>query len=93
MVIEAESFAIIPFIEHKEGKKGGDCMATTTIAIQGMTCSGCVQSVTKALHAIAGVQNVDVSLEQHQATVTFDDTQVTVEQLKEAIEDAGYDVA
>ncbi|EJY56725.1 Heavy metal transport/detoxification protein [Alicyclobacillus hesperidum URH17-3-68] len=45
------------------------------------------------MHAIAGVQNVDVSLEQHQATVTFDDTQVTVEQLKEAIEDAGYDVA
>lgn len=58
-----------------------------------MTCSGCVNSVTKALTAVEGVQKVEVSLEQNQATVTFDESKVTMANLKDAIEDAGYDVA
>lgn len=74
-------------------RKDAGYMTTTTIAIQGMTCSGCVNSVTKALNAVDGVQTVDVSLEQNSATVTFDDAKVDLGSLKEAIEDAGYDVA
>ncbi|EPZ45091.1 copper chaperone CopZ [Alicyclobacillus acidoterrestris] len=68
-------------------------MTITTIPVQGMTCSGCVNSVTKALTAVEGVQKVEVSLEQNQATVTFDESKVTMANLKDAIEDAGYDVA
>lgn len=68
-------------------------MTTITIDVQGMTCGGCVNSVTKALSRVDGVNNVDVSLEQNQATVTFDDSKTNADALKEAIEDAGYDVA
>lgn len=68
-------------------------MTTTIIAVKGMTCSSCVSSVLKALNSVEGVQEVDVSLEQNQATVTFDDAKVKVENLKSAVEDAGYDVA
>lgn len=68
-------------------------MTTTTIAVKGMTCAGCVNSVSKALNSVEGVQKVDVSLEKNAATVTFDDSKVQVENLKTAIEDAGYDVA
>lgn len=68
-------------------------MTTTIIAVKGMSCSSCINSVSKALNSVEGVQHVDVSLEQNQATVTFDDTIVKVENLKNAIEDAGYDVA
>lgn len=67
-------------------------MATTTIGVQGMTCGGCVNSVTKALNSVAGVEDVKVSLENNQATVNYDDSKTSVEALKEAIEDAGYDV-
>ncbi|GMA57414.1 copper chaperone [Alicyclobacillus sacchari] len=67
-------------------------VTTTEIAVKGMTCSGCVNSVTKALRAVEGVAGVHVSLEDNRATVTFDDAIVTLEDLKEAIEDAGYDV-
>lgn len=67
-------------------------MTTVTISVHGMTCGGCVNSVTKALHAVDGVQKVDVSLEQHQATVTFDVAKTSETALKNAIEDAGYDV-
>lgn len=68
-------------------------MTTTTIEIKGMTCAGCVNSVTKALKGVDGVQDANVDLEKGQATVTFDDTKTNVDVLKQAVEDAGYDVA
>lgn len=68
-------------------------MAVATIEVQGMTCQGCVSSVTKALQSVVGVQSADVSLEKHQATVTYEEGKANVADLKQAVEDAGYDVA
>ena len=42
-------------------------METTTIKVSGMTCQGCVRSVTRVLQAIPGVDAVDVSLERGEA--------------------------
>lgn len=67
-------------------------MTTATITVKGMTCGGCVNSVTKALKGVNGVQEANVNLEKGQATVEFDDTKTNVDALKNAIEDAGYDV-
>lgn len=58
-----------------------------------MTCAGCVNSVTKALKGVNGVQDANVDLEKSQATVTFDDAKTDVDALKHAVEDVGYDVA
>jgi copper chaperone len=56
--------------------------------VKGMSCGGCVASVTRALQlAIPGVEIV-VSLEQGTAKVTGDHDEETARQ---AIEDAGYD--
>jgi copper chaperone len=44
------------------------------------------------LEKIAGVNQVDVSLEQAQATIQFDAAETGVDQLKLAIEEAGFDV-
>ncbi|WP_206915830.1 heavy-metal-associated domain-containing protein [Alicyclobacillus suci] len=66
-------------------------MATATITVKGMTCGGCVNSVTKALKAVDGVQEANVDLQGQNATVTFDDSKTSVAALKEAVEDAGYD--
>lgn len=68
-------------------------MTTETITVKGMTCGGCVNSVTKALKGVAGVQEANVDLEGAKATVTFDESKTNVAALKEAVEDAGYDVA
>jgi copper ion binding protein len=67
-------------------------MATVTITVKGMTCSGCVNSVTKALKGVNGVQEANVDLEKGQATVTFDEATTNIDDLKRAVEDAGYDV-
>ncbi len=66
-------------------------MATATITVKGMSCGGCVNSVTKALKGVDGVQDAKVDLQGAKATIIFDDAKTTVAALKEAVEDAGYD--
>jgi copper chaperone len=68
-------------------------METTVIRIEGMTCSGCVASVTRVLQAIPGVGNAAVSLEQKQATVEYDAALVSSDQFRQAVENAGFEVA
>lgn len=68
-------------------------MQTVTLKVGGMTCGGCVKSVTRVLTGADGVQSADVSLENAQATVVFDEQVTNVDALIEAIEDAGYDAA
>lgn len=68
-------------------------MQTVTLKVSGMTCGGCVKSVTRVLAGAAGVQRADVSLEEAEATVVFDEKITNVDALIEAIEDAGYDAA
>ncbi|MEY2873333.1 MAG: hypothetical protein RLZZ373_704 [Pseudomonadota bacterium] len=67
-------------------------MTDLTFPISGMTCGGCVRSVTAVLQALPGVESVSVSLEPGQAQVRFDAAQVSPAQLKAAIEDAGFDI-
>jgi copper chaperone len=67
-------------------------METVQLDVRGMTCGGCVASVTRVLKATPGVSEAQVSL-PGSATVTFDPAKVRVDQLKAAIEGAGFDVA
>jgi copper chaperone len=67
-------------------------METTTLNIQGMTCMGCVGSVTRVLKAAPGVADASVTLDPPQARVQFDAARTNLAQLKAAVEDAGYDV-
>jgi copper chaperone len=66
-------------------------MENLTLSITGMTCEGCVRSVKKVLEGVQGVAAAEVSLEQGQARVTFDPAQASLAQLKQAVEDAGYE--
>ena len=66
-------------------------MATITLNIDGMTCGGCVKSVTKVLNGLDGVRSATVSLENKNAQVEFDEGKIQVAQLVEAVEDAGFD--
>lgn len=66
-------------------------MIETVIRVEGMSCGGCVRSVTAALKSLSGVTDADVSLESAQARVQYDPATVSEQQLREAIEDAGFD--
>ena len=68
-------------------------METVTLKVEGMTCGGCVASVTRVLKATPGVGDAVVRLDVRSAAVTFDPARTSVPALKSAIEDAGYAVA
>ncbi|MGC1819303.1 MAG: heavy-metal-associated domain-containing protein [Casimicrobiaceae bacterium] len=68
-------------------------MESVKLDVQGMTCQGCVASVTRVLKAVPGVADAAVTLQPGAATVTFDPTRTNVTALGAAIRDAGYDVA
>ena len=67
-------------------------MKQTVIGVGGMSCQGCVKNVTGVLQALPGVEQVEVSLENEQATVVFDEARVGDAQFRDAIEGAGFDV-
>lgn len=62
----------------------------TEFNVGGMTCTACVDSVTKAIKAFKGVDRVDVSLMTESATVVHNQS-LSVDEIKEAIEDCGFD--
>jgi len=66
-------------------------METTVLKIGGMTCGGCVRSVTNVLKALPGVASAEVSLEKSDAKITFDPAMGNVDAFRKAIEDAGYE--
>lgn len=67
-------------------------MANQTLNVRGMTCNHCKEAVEKSVGAVAGVNDVNVNLENGEVAVGFDDTKAAVEDIKDAIEDQGYEV-
>lgn len=65
-------------------------MKTVTLAIEGMTCGNCADSIKTALKKIEGVRNVDVSFEQKGGTAEFDPAKVNEQTMVEAVNNAGY---
>ena len=65
-------------------------METVELKVEGMDCQGCVKSVTRMLAGVAGVQTVDVSLEEARARVTYDPAKTGLAEFKKAVERAGY---
>lgn len=75
---------------HKEENKMAETMVKT-LNIEGMMCAHCQAHVKKALEGVAGVTQVEVSLEDKTATVSL--TPGTEEQaLVDAVTEAGYKV-
>lgn len=68
-------------------------METITLKVNGMTCGGCVASVTRVLRALPGVAAVEVALQPGTAVVSYDPQRTGPPALQRAVEAAGYDVA
>ncbi len=68
-------------------------METIVLKVSGMSCGGCVNSVTAVLQALPGVSKAEVSLANSEAVVTFTPGQVGRDQMVQAIDDAGFEAA
>jgi copper chaperone CopZ len=64
-------------------------LQSTTLTITGMTCGSCRRHVSAALEQLEGVEQVDVNLATHGASVRHSPT-VSSAALIAAITEAGY---
>lgn len=67
-------------------------MENVTLNVVGMSCGHCVKSVEGSVGNLDGVSEVKVNLESGKVDVAFDAAKVSLEKIKEAIDDQGYDV-
>lgn len=68
-------------------------MEKKILNVQGMDCTGCEDSITKALKRLQGVASCSASFTDAKVEVEFDSGRVGLDAISQAITDAGYEVA
>ena len=63
-----------------------------TIPVVGMACSACSANVEKKLNSLAGISSASVSLPGRSALIDYDPTTISLEKMKQAVNDIGYDL-
>lgn len=67
-------------------------LVEVTIDVQGMTCEGCENAVKKSISSLEGIAQVSASFKDSIATVEYDKTAVTQDEIELKIAEAGYEV-
>lgn len=67
-------------------------MEKVELKVEGMSCSHCENAIKKAVGALDGVSSVTVDLSSKTVTVEYEAEKVTLEVIKNEIDDQGYDV-
>lgn len=67
-------------------------MKTQRLKIIGMSCSACAAKVEKVTSNLQGVVKSSINFATEKLTIEFDESQVSLEQIKTTIEKAGYKV-
>jgi copper chaperone CopZ len=67
-----------------------DLWETRVLAIEGMTCDKCVESLTRGLKRVNGIKEVSIDRNSAQATITFDTTKTDMPAIHDAILKSGY---
>ena len=62
------------------------------IKVTGMTCATCATTIEKSLLNLEGVSKAEVNLAKETASVEYDSNKVKINDLDNAVKDAGYDV-
>lgn len=65
---------------------------TKTFNVEGMSCMHCVNAVKNSVGSLPGIGKVDVDLEGKKVAVVFDADKINIEEIKDKIEEAGYEV-
>lgn len=65
-------------------------MTAKTFKVPDMSCGHCKAAVEGELNKLSGVEHSNADLEKGTVEVSYDEGRVTTEELKGAIEEAGY---
>jgi len=64
-----------------------------TLKITGMTCSACANRVEKSLSSLAGVRSARVNFALETATVEYNPAEVSIDNIRKKVDEAGYGTA
>lgn len=67
-------------------------MENIELRIEGMHCTGCSARLQKVLSNLEGVSNAEVSFEKGMANIEFNKEIITLDEIKNAIVDSGFEV-
>lgn len=65
---------------------------TVNIGVDGMVCESCVHAIEETVGMMEGVEKVEVDLETTKATIEFDESKISRDEVEAAIEKLGYTV-
>jgi copper chaperone len=68
------------------------CVEKVTLKVKGMSCGHCVKAVEGSVGALKGVSSVKVDLKAAKVDVEFNQQEISIDKIKETIDDQGYDV-
>jgi copper chaperone len=67
-------------------------MASTILNVPDISCEHCERTITNALTPLSGVNEVQVDIPTKQVRVDFDESKVSVDQMKEVLQEEDYPV-
>lgn len=65
-------------------------METITLKLTGMGCTACSDAIQTTLEKLPGISECQVDFAQDQAKIVFQPDHINIEQIKQAVIDAGY---
>ncbi len=63
------------------------------LSVPDVSCEHCVKTVNEALATLSGVESVDTDIPTKSVHLRYDPSQLSMEQIETALDDAGYTVA
>lgn len=66
-------------------------MKDVTVKVNGMSCHHCKNAVESEIKGLKGVDSAVVDLDAGNVKVTFDEASVTMDDIYDAIDEAGYE--
>jgi copper chaperone len=67
-------------------------MEKVTLQVEGMSCGHCVKAIEESVGKLNGVQHVKVYLDSGTVDVEYQSSNVSIDSIKETIDDQGYDI-
>lgn len=66
-------------------------IVTKVLTAADMSCGHCKKTIESAVKELEGIEKINADPETKKVTVEFDESSITIEDIRHAIEDAGYD--
>ena len=68
-------------------------MSSVTLNVPDISCEHCERTITDALTPVEGIRSVQVDIPEKQVRVDYDEAQVSVERMKDVLQEEDYPVA